>query len=1717
MQRKRVSKLLSAALSATLLVTSVPASLLAEPTGEAGAGSEEREENLLKLWYDEPASQGVNILGAGAYKTSAEDNNWQQHTLPIGNSFMGANIYGEIVNERLTFNQKTLWSGGENQEKRPNYNWGHREGMVEKRQEIINEFLVGNDQKATSLCNQFTGDNTGRGSYQCFGDIYLTFNGFSNQDVPEDYERNLDISEAVANVDFTKDETKYHREYFISYPDNVLAMKLTAEGSDKLSLNVKFPIDNGDANKKDNGDIPQNGEETERASILRRKLGKDVAYTVDAAKGTIVTSGSLQDNKMKLNSMLKVVTTGTVVAGADDSLDISDADEVIIFVSADTDYKNDYPTYSSGETDEQLAKSVADVVDAAVLKGYDQVKTRHLSDYQNLFNRLTLDLGQMKSDKTTDQLLNAYAGRSGAGTITESERRLLEVLLYQYGRYLTIASSRDGDLPSNLQGVWLNRVGDEDKIPWGCDYHINVNLQMNYWPTYSANLAECATPLIDYIDSLREPGRVTAEKYMGIKSEAGEANGFSAHTQNSPLGWTCPGDAFSWGWSPAAVPWILQNCWEHYEYTGDLEYMKEHIYPMMKEEVLLYDQILIDSGDEIMLADGSKSTRLVSAPAYSPELGPYTLGNAYEQELIWQLYEDTITAAELLNVDADLVAQWKKIKERLAPVEVGDSGQIKEWYHETTIGSVANMTNHRHMSHLLALYPGDMISIEDPELIDAAVVSLKDRGTKTTGWGMGQRINAWARTGDGEQTYVLVQTLLKDGIYPNLWDTHAPFQIDGNFGYTSGVNEMLMQSNVGYINILPAIPEIWSSGSIDGIVTRGNFELQIDWEDGAATFVEVLSKNGGDCIMQYGGIEKAVVKDAEGNTVKTEKVKDNRIKFKTMKGETYTITGFPLKEAALEAPADGSAVNRNGNIVLNWSAVDGATSYNVYRNEEGKYKKIGTATELTFTDQGRVDYAEAEQYCVAAVSVSGKEGARSDIITVSMPVSIEWVNDSDASISYTGAWNNWTQDKDKNYGGDIKYIDSLSGNEAIEMTFTGIGIEVVTSKNTSYGEYTVYIDGAKAGTANCKAGSSLSQQITFSRTDLSEGSHTIRLTTEGQSGKKLEFDAFKVYPVSFPRVNVTYDLEKAPASGSAPAVQRAAAGSKIMLPECTAAVEGYRFTGWSDGKDTYEAGSTYALLSADITLTAVWEKEKQAITEIEADALTLDAGESKKLEVTLTPANASEEDLIYTSNDISVVIVSPKGIVTGSKYKSGKATITIASSDKSVSKECEVTVNPSATTAVTEVHLEKERILLKKDDSTSLVATVTPYFGTDKTVSWSADDSSVVEITDGTIRGLKTGKAVVTVTANGKSDSCEVYVVDDTNVSGRQELNYTLQTLKGLAEKYGTDDYDEAIAEAEKRLNYGDAILPAEIEDSMEKFDGAEDILVKNALDSVIANADKLDLSGYTEDSVKTFQDELERAKGIQNEENASLAEMQTAIQRLEDAISRLVPDKGALTGKLEAAKKKDLSKYTDATADRFRQAISKAETVLGNEKATKADIDNALKELENAEKALTAKGSGKNQKAVPALDSLIEDANLQYRVTKSDAVNGTVKVSGVTAAGKKKGTITIPASVEKDGYTFKVTAIDKNVFKGCKKKLKSVIIGTNVTEIGANSFNKCSKLKSIRFMSTTAPKKVGKNAFKGIKSACKIFYPKSMSKSELKKLKKKMKSAGKKAVFKKK
>ena len=1057
MKRKHLKRVVAGAFAAVMATSGIS-------FPQANVHAEEKG-NELRLWYDEPTSQGTNILGAGSGYDTDEKNRWQQHTLPIGNGDMGANVYGEIASEHLTFNEKTLWTGGPS-ESRKDYMGGN---STEKGQDgaslknIQKLFAEGKTSEATAACNNLlVGISNGYGAYQPWGDIYFDYKDITEKNATE-YQRDLDLKTAISTVSFKEDGTQYTREFFMSHDDDVLVARLEAKGSEKLNLDVRFPSKQG---------------------------GKTVAEGND----TLKLCGALTDNQMKYASYLTVKADNGSVTGSGDKLTVKDASAVTVYLSAATDYKNAFYNedktedyyYRTGETDEALAKRVKETVDKAVEKGYKEVKATHLEDYQELFNRVSLNIGQTVSEKTTDDLLKTYKD----GSASEPEKRQLENMLFQYGRYLTIASSReDSQLPSNLQGVWNSLTNP----PWSSDYHMNVNLQMNYWPTYSTNLSECALPLIDYVDSLREPGRVTAKVYAGVESKDGEANGFMAHTQNTPFGWTCPGWAFSWGWSPAAVPWILQNCWEYYEFTGDTEFMEENIYPMLKEEATFYNQILTED----------KDGKLVSSPSYSPEHGPYTAGNTYEHTLIWQLYEDAAKAAEVLGQDTELAAKWKENQSKLkGPIEIGDDGQIKEWYEETTLDSMkpqgADPAGHRHLSHMLGLFPGDLIAQKE-EWLQAAKVSMDYRTDNSTGWGMGQRINTWARLGEGNKAHELIQNLFKGGIYPNLWDTHAPFQIDGNFGYTSGVSEMLLQSNMGYLNLLPAIPDVWADGSVDGLIARGNFEVDMDWAKTSLTKAEILSKNGGECEIGYPGIAKAKIVDSEGAEVTVEKVSEDRIKFNTTKGETYTMTEIP--ERPVKAPANASAIYKDNTAIVTFDAVANAEKYVVYASTDGTtYNKVG---EVEGTEYKAEDFAEGTTYKVAAV-VEGKEGEKTSKITPEQLAVTNKIDDRDSRIEYSSGWGNWGPQEGQ-YEKTEKYSNTVG--DTAELYFYGTGVRVIGMKNTDCRTFDLYVDGElKKKDVSTTSSTCQRQQVLTEVTGLDKGIHKVKLVVKQG---KISLDAFE--------------------------------------------------------------------------------------------------------------------------------------------------------------------------------------------------------------------------------------------------------------------------------------------------------------------------------------------------------------------------------------------------------------------------------------------------------------------------------------------------------------------------------------------------------------------------------------------------------------------------------
>ena len=875
----------------------------------------------LALWYDEPAT------------------NWENEALPIGNGYMGGMVFGSVASERIQYNEKTLWSGGPGAWE--GYNGGNKEGAWEAVQEI-RKILADGGTPSNDLYQRVCGDQRAYGAYQNFGDIFLDFKSHEESKVTN-YRRELNIEESLSTVKYNYKGVNYEREYFCSYPDNVMVIKLKADKASSLNVDV-------------------------------RNEGAHNGKNLSVENNTLILSGAIEDNGMKYESQIKVINTGGSIQDKEDRISVENADEITIIMSAGTDYVNEYPTYKG----EDPHSAVTERINNAVNLGYDELKSRHIEDYKNLFDRVNLNLGELKLDKPTDEMLNEYK---------TNQSNSLETLFFQYGRYLLISSSREGSLPANLQGVWNN----SNNPPWSSDYHFNVNIQMNYWPAEVANLSETAIPLVEYVESLREPGRKTAEMHCGIEGAMENKNGWTVNTMNNPFGFTAMGWEFDWGWAPTSNAWISQNLWEHYKFTDDKDYLRENIYPIMKEAAQFWTQFLV----EYTHSDGK--TYLVSSPSYSPEHGPRTVGTTFDQELIWQLFTDTIKASETLGIDEEFRAELENKRERLLKPQIGKHGQVQEW--KDDIDDPNN--NHRHISHLVGLYPGTQINQKDtPELYEAAKVTMNHRGDGGTGWSKANKINLWARLLDGDRAHRLLENQLTTSTLENLFDTHPPFQIDGNMGAVSGMAEMLVQSHLGTINPLPALPTAWEDGSFDGLKARGNFEISANWNNNSLNLLKIKSSSGNDCYLEYPGITEAIITDANGNKITPEVVSENVVKFQTEVNGEYKVEGMPMEKPE---KVNGLKALRNGDnsVSLKWNKTKFAEGYDVYRKGEGDFELIAedVKTEEFIDENAPSNDSYSYLYYVVAKNSEGL-GEASEKVAVETSVYLSELEWKSASTGY---------------------------------------------------------------------------------------------------------------------------------------------------------------------------------------------------------------------------------------------------------------------------------------------------------------------------------------------------------------------------------------------------------------------------------------------------------------------------------------------------------------------------------------------------------------------------------------------------------------------------------------------------------------------------------------------------------------------------------------------
>lgn len=738
----------------------------------------------LKLWYEQ----------------AAED--WMQEALPIGNAYLAAMFFGGAAEERIQFNEESLWSGGKGEWEA--YNGGNRPGAYQYLPKVRQLLQEGNYEEAHTLARKELtgvikaneGDSrwVGYGAYQSFGELYIRP---ALEGTITNYRRELDISEAVGRVQFEAGGVKHKRTYFASYPKRALVFHFENEAAEGLAYEIELT-----------------------SLHEQRKIRLE--------GNELIMEGALSNNGMAFESRMKIDAHGAQVSFDNGLLQVEATQKLDLHLTAATDYQNEYPHYKGRDLKQLNQETMANLATVT----YDQILAEHIKDYQTLFSRVTFNLPTSEtSDLSTDQRLQAYqdGGQDPA----------LEALYFQYGRYLLISSSRPGSLPANLQGKW-NHINNP---PWASDYHANINIQMIYWPAEVTNLSEVHEPLIEYIDRLRAPGRQSAKDFFN-------ARGWIVNTMNNTFGFTAPGWDFPWGFFPAGAAWYGRHVWQHYEYNLDRAYLENKAYPILKEAALFWLDYL--TPDE----DG----QLVSSPSYSPEHGGISTGAYMDIQIVWDLFSNTIQALDILGIEPDFKAELTRAKEKLLPLRIGSWGQLQEWKEDLDDPD----NKHRHLSHLFALYPGKQISaLETPELAEAARTSLVARGNEGTGWSIGWKINFWARLYDGEGAYAMLRRALKltgdksvnmsdgGGVYANLFSTHPPFQLDGNMGVTAGVAEMLMQSHAGVIELLPALPESWSDGSIKGLKARGGVEVDLSWTDGQLVQAKVRNVKAGSYRLKY--------------------------------------------------------------------------------------------------------------------------------------------------------------------------------------------------------------------------------------------------------------------------------------------------------------------------------------------------------------------------------------------------------------------------------------------------------------------------------------------------------------------------------------------------------------------------------------------------------------------------------------------------------------------------------------------------------------------------------------------------------------------------------------------------------------------------------------------------------------------------------------------------
>jgi alpha-L-fucosidase 2 len=751
-------------------------------------------DQTLRLWFDQPANSSVMDVKDGRQN----DAEWLK-AMPIGNGFLGAMVFGDVNKERLQLNEKSLWSGSPDDNNNPEAYTSLnkiRKLLFEGKYKEASELTI-----KTQVCKGVgsghgSGANVPFGCFQTLGDLRLDF---GKTYAYKNYHRELDLNQGIVKVSYNQGGIAYQREIFASNPNRAIVMRLTANKKGALSFKSSLT-------------------RPERFETHSEKDHLLMTGTMDNGKG---------GNGMQYAVRLKAVATGGNVSFTDSLMEVQNADEVVLILTASTNYKQEYPNYLGADP----KVTSLDQLNKAASQSFATLLKNHVDDYSALFNKVVLKLTNNDPDTIpTDVRLKNQK--------QNPDDLLLQETYFQFGRYLLISSSREGSLPANLQGLWANKI----QTPWNCDYHTDINVQMNYWPADITNLSECYGPLTDLIESLVKPGEVTAAIQY-------KAQGWCVHPITNVWGYTSPGEHPGWGMHVAAGGWLCQHLWDHYTFTLDHKYL-ERVYPIMLKSAQFYLDWLVR--DPV-------TGKLVSGPATSPENSFFapdgtvcymSMGPSHDQQILHELFTNVMKASELLNDSSQLLPRIDAALKNLALPQIGSDGRLMEWGQEFK----ETEPTHRHTSHLYMLHPGNQIDAQKtPELAEAVRKSLEVRTDIGTGWSLAWKINFWARLKDGDRAYQLLKDLLRPtdnyktnmsnagGTYPNLFCAHPPFQIDGNLGGCSGIAEMLLQSHNGYIDILPAIPDTWQKGSFKGLKARGGVEVDASWQHGKVLKVSLKS------------------------------------------------------------------------------------------------------------------------------------------------------------------------------------------------------------------------------------------------------------------------------------------------------------------------------------------------------------------------------------------------------------------------------------------------------------------------------------------------------------------------------------------------------------------------------------------------------------------------------------------------------------------------------------------------------------------------------------------------------------------------------------------------------------------------------------------------------------------------------------------------------------